>query len=94
MYSISIDLFPVFMKVMVNESHIPDNIRSTVKVEWGSNGDLKCTKKPNFMLPEIKTVSYRLEPNRYLGPKIWKLLPDELKEMSSLEVFKKNVKCL
>ena len=31
---------------------------------------------------------------RYLGPKIWKLVPDELKELTSIELFKKKVKCL
>ena len=31
---------------------------------------------------------------RDLGPKIWKLVPDELKELSSLQTFKKKVKSL
>ena len=51
-------------------------------------------KKSNFNLPGIKTVSYGFESIRYLGPKIWKLVPDELKGLTSLETFKKKVKSL
>ena len=38
--------------------------------------------------------TYGLESTRYLGPKIWKLVPNELKKLTSLELFKKKVKCL
>ena len=43
-------------------------------------------------IPGTKTVSYGLESIRYLGPKIWKLIPDKLKELKSLELFKEKVK--
>ena len=39
----------------------------------------------------MKTVSYGLESNpldRSLDPKIWKLVPNEVKELTSIERFK------
>ena len=63
-------------------------------MEKDTNWNLKCTKKSNFELPAIKTISYGLESIRYLGPKIWKLVPDELKEITYLELFKKKLNVL
>ena len=77
------------MKDIVTESRIPYN---TIEVEKVTNGVLKCTKKSNFELPAIKTVFYILESVRYLGPKVWNLVPDKLKKKSRF--YKKNVKCL
>ena len=68
--------------------------RSTIKVEKDDNGNYNCSKNQNYKLSAIKTVSYGLEFIRYLGPKILKLVPDELKELTSIERFKKKVKCL
>ena len=94
MYKISNDLSPPFMKDMMTEICIPYNTRSATKVEKDDKGSYSCFKKSNYKLPAVKTVSYGLESIRYLGPKIWKLVPDELKELTSIELFKKKVKCL
>ena len=79
---------------MMTEICVPYNTRSTTKVEEDHNGSLQCTKRSNYEIPSTKTVSYGLESIRYLGPKIWKLIPDELKELKSLELFKQKVKSL
>ena len=50
----------------MTESRIPCNTTSTVKVVQDTNGDLKCTKKSNFDLPAIKTISYGLDSIIYL----------------------------
>ena len=47
------------------------------------------TTKSNYELPGIKTVSYGSKSIRYLCPKFWKLNPDDLRELKSLELFKK-----
>ena len=70
------------------------NTRSTTKVEEDHSGSFGCTKRSNYEIPSTKTVSYGLEYIRYLGSKIWKLVPDELKELKSLELFKQKVKSL
>ena len=94
MYKISNDFSPIFMKDMATQTHILFNTRSTVKVEMEANRDFKCTKKSNFELPAIKTVSYGLESIRCFTPKIWKLVLGKLKEITSLELFKKKLNVL
>ena len=50
-----------------------------------ANEVLKCTKEFIFELPVIKSVSYILKSVRYLVPKVWKLAPDESKEITFLQ---------
>ena len=40
----------------------------------------------------IKTVHYGTETITYLGPKIWSIIPDEIKESASLETFRQKIK--
>ena len=54
----------------------------------------KCTKRSNHEIPNTKTVSYGLESIIYVGPKIWKLITDKLKDLESLELYKQKVKSL
>ena len=76
MYHISSKLRISFVK----EICLPA-MRSTAKVEKDDNGNLHCTKKSNYEILYTKNASYGLESIRYLGPKIWKLIPNELKEL-------------
>ena len=46
----------------------------------------------NFCLPNVKSVFNGLESISYLGPKIWSILPDDIKQSESLDTFKKNIK--
>ena len=46
----------------------------------------------NFAVPHVKSVFHGSESNSYLGPKIWDIVPLELKELTSLNAFKKGVK--
>ena len=94
MYKISNNLSPLFTRELMTEICVPYNTRSTTKVEIDDSGSFQCTKRSNYEVPSTKTVSYGLESIRYLGPKIWKLIPDELKELKSLELFKLKVKSL
>ena len=45
-----------------------------------------------FSPPAIRTVYHGSESITFLGPKIWNMLPDKLKNASSLEVFKASIK--
>lgn len=94
MYKISHNLCPMFMNEMVTEASLPYNTRSTTKVEVDYNGKCESDKKLNYKVPAIKTVSYGNESFRYLGPKIWNLVPDDMKHVQSLQLFKKKVKSL
>ena len=60
--------------------------RSTTKVKEDDSGSFQCTKRSIYEIPSTKTVSYGLASIRYLGPKIKKLIPDELKELNKQKV--------
>ena len=46
----------------------------------------------SFASNNIRTVHYGLQSISYLGPKIWKLVPNNIKESTSLGVFKVAIK--
>ena len=46
----------------------------------------------NFAVPHVKSVFHGSESISYLGPKIWDIVPLELKELTSLNAFKKGIK--
>ena len=48
--------------------------------------------KNHLTLSNSKSVSYGIESLRYLGPKIWNMLPDKLKQAASLSTFKAEMK--
>ena len=41
---------------------------------------------------KIKTVRYGTETITYLGPKIWSIIPEEIRESASLETFRQKIK--
>ena len=46
----------------------------------------------DFTIPAIRTVYHGSESISFLGPKIWNMLPDRLKNANSLEIFKSEIK--
>ena len=42
----------------------------------------------DFVIPQVKSVNYGLESIRFLGPKIWESLPNDLKNKESVDSFK------
>ena len=46
----------------------------------------------DFRIPSIRTVYHGSENISFLGPKIWNILPDEIKLQTSLNSLKKSVK--
>ena len=42
-------------------------------------GHYNLENQINFEIPHVKTVNYGLESIRFLGPKIWDGLPNDLK---------------
>ena len=45
-----------------------------------------------FSWPMVKSVYHGNESISYLGPKIWDILPEKLKNIDNLEHFKKEIK--
>ena len=48
--------------------------------------------RSQFIIPNKKTVKDGFENLRYLGPKIWDIIPSHLKEIDSLKNFKNAIK--
>ena len=46
----------------------------------------------DFKIPHVKTVNYGLESIRFLGPKIWKSVPNDLKRKESVSSFTTAIK--
>ena len=46
----------------------------------------------DWVLPKVRTENNGKETIRYMGPKTWELVPEEIKKSKSLSSFKKNIK--
>ena len=46
----------------------------------------------NICLPKVKTMSFGTETVRFLGQKLWRTLPADIKESESLSMFKRKIK--
>ena len=49
-------------------------------------------QRSQFHIPPVRTVFSGTESIKFLGPKIWELIPDEMKELESLWEFKRAIK--
>ena len=45
-----------------------------------------------LVLPKVKTVNRGIETIRYMGPKTWKLVPEEIKKAKTVSEFKEKIK--
>ena len=55
-------------------------------------GDYFLRNQRDFVIPTVKSVNYGLESIRFLGPKIWESLPNNLRNKESIESFKMAIK--
>ena len=76
-YKVKNGIAPEIMKDIFELQNPSYNLRST------------CNQ---FRRENIKTVHYGLQSVRYLGPKIWELVPNNIKYSNSLSKFKKLIK--
>ena len=49
-------------------------------------------RNSEFKTENVKTVHYGTESLSFLGPRIWKLVPLEIKKLTSLQIFKNKIK--
>ena len=73
----------------VNNNLSPSFIVDMFPIKEASYNIRECTE---FKRPRVNTVHWGTESLCYLGPKIWDLLPDEMKTAPTLESFKLKVK--
>ena len=55
-----------------------------------SNYNLRGTNV--LTLPRFNTVTYGKKSFRYLGPKIWSSLPDNIKAADNIVIFRKSIR--
>ena len=95
MYKISQGISPKFMNDLVEEFDTKYHTRSRYGVELDEGGNVKCLNKKLYYRPQkSNTSSFGLESFRWLGPKIWELIPDDLKNTKNLATFKSALKKL
>ena len=94
MYKISHDLSPPFMRELFTETDENYNTRSNFVVDIDKSNEIHCTKKLNFKTPKARTTQFGLESVRRFGPIIWGLVPEDMKNAKSIEIFKEQVKKL
>ena len=90
-------------RILINS----DNSEPLVKIYWGGKGGEKQKVSERFSFsnvnynlrsgsqfhqPSANTVWNGQETTSYLGPKIWNMVPEEMKQKSSLFAFKREIK--
>ena len=95
MYKISHGKSPKFMNNLVEEVDTKYHTRSSYGVELDEGGNVKFLNKELYYRPQkSNTSSFGLKSFRWLGPKIWLLIPDDLKNKKNLATFKSTLKVL
>ena len=75
-YKVKNNLTPEFMKDIFTDMKHPYNLR----------------KKPEFKTWNVQTVYCGTETLSFRGPKVWSIVPDDIKASNSLIEFKKKIK--
>ena len=70
------------------------NTRSNATINRDNEGKTHGTKKRNLKIPKANTTHFHLEIIKRMGPVIWNFVPEDMKNATSLDAFKKQVKQL
>ena len=54
--------------------------------------NIKYCSKNKFLTRNVRTVNYGTETLAHLGPKIWAIVPDDIKDEKSVNAFKTRIK--
>ena len=49
-------------------------------------------RRTEFTLPRNNSVTYGKHSLRYLGPKLWNMLPEKLRKLPSVQTLKKQIR--
>ena len=82
--ALAIEMFKVYTKTS------PEIMQEVFQVKEQGNYNLR--NQTDFIIPEVKSVNHGLESVRFLGPKIWESLPNDLKNKESADSFKTTIK--
>ena len=76
LYKVYLGLAPELMNDIFKKRNVTYNFR----------------EKSTFETKNIKSVYYGSETIFFIGPKIWELLPSNIKHSENLDIFKSNIK--
>ena len=74
----------------VSKGFCPEIVKGLFQFRYDILYNLR--QRSQFHIPPARTVFSGTESIKYLGPKIWELIPDEIKELESLWEFKRAIK--
>ena len=57
-----------------------------------NDNEYNLRQKSHFTLPSVRTVYSGTEIISFLGPKVWNIIPKEIKNSKSLDAFKTKIK--
>ena len=81
-------LYPQIHARSIEEFDTKYHTRSRYDVELDEDGNVKSlNKRLNYRPQKPNTSAFGLESFRWLGPKIWELIPDDLKNTKTLPAF-------
>ena len=75
-FKIRNNMTPVFLNEIFQERYVPYNLRG--------NNPFRCRR--------ANSVYHGTESLAFLGPKIWDLVPDEIKTSENVDIFKNKIK--
>ena len=81
---LAIELYKVF------NGTCPDIIKDVFPLCISSNYDIRSRRTSNTR--SVKTVYHGTESLSYLAPKVWELIPNNIKSLENLPKFKKTIK--
>ena len=81
---LAIELYKVFSGIC------PDIMEDVFPLSTSSNYDIRSRR--TFTTRSVKTVYYGTESLSYLAPKVWELIPNNIKSFENLPKFKKVIK--
>ena len=82
--ALAIEMFKVHTKTS------PEIMQEVFQVKEQGNYNLR--NQTDFVIPQVKSVNHGSESIRFLGPKIWESLPNDLKNKESVDSFKTAIK--
>ena len=81
--TLAIELYKVY-------NNLSESFFSDLFTRNTNNYNLRTTS--DFLIPQINTVLKGSNSIRYFGPKIWNIIPHEIKYLNSFESFKKSIR--
>ena len=84
MYKIHSKISPAFICDLISESECKYQTRSHYKITENTDGAIS-EKKIMMKIPQVHKVHTGIESFFYIGPKLWKSLPEDVKKSNTLE---------